>query len=114
MDSAISPTVGPAGIESVTPTSAAAGSPRADRPNAVGSAVSLQAIPSSPPAEVLDEMAHAAEVYESLSAHGRTLHFAYDPASRHTSVEVHDRKGNVVGQMSLAKALDVVAGAPLE
>jgi YD repeat-containing protein len=114
MNPAISPTAGAAGIESVKPADATAAAQRSERAPSAASAVSLQTVPSSPPPEVLAEMAHAGEIYDRLSAQGRTLHFAYDASSRRTAVEVRDRKGAVVGQLSLAQALDVAAGAPLE
>ena len=114
MSPTVSPTNGPAAIESVTPSAPGTGPVRASRTQAAQAPVSLQAIPASPPAEVLDEMARAADVYDRLGAQGRTLSFAYDPASRRAAVDVHDRKGNLVGQLSLAQALDVAAGAPLE
>jgi hypothetical protein len=114
MNSAISPTAGASGLNSITAAGAPAGPARAEQSQAAGSPVSLQAIPSSPPAEVLDEMARAAEVYDRLSAQGRTLHFTHDAVTQRPAVEVRDRHGSLVGQISLAQALDVAAGAPLE
>ena len=53
---------------------------------ALASSVALDAIPSSPPAEVLEQMAGAAQVYERLSAQGRELRFARDePAAARRS-----------------------------
>jgi hypothetical protein len=76
--------------------------------------VSFEAIPSSPPAEVLEQMAGAAEVYERLSAQGRELRFARDETSGRTTIEVRDRRGNMLKRLSPSEALDVAAGAPLE
>jgi hypothetical protein len=81
---------------------------------ASGPSVSLNAIPSSPPQEVLDQMAGAAQVYEHLSSQGRELRFAHDHASGRIKIEVCDRGGNVLKQLSPAQALDLAAGAPLE
>src|SRR4029077_17408702 len=47
----------------------------------VGPSVALQTFPSSPPQEVLDEMASAARVHDTLRAQGRELHFAHDAQS---------------------------------
>ncbi len=78
------------------------------------SAVSREAPGGSPPAEVLEQMAQAARTYEGLSAQGRELSFVRDHASGRTTVEVHDRLGNLLKRLSLAEALDVAAGAPLD
>ena len=116
MSSPIAPTTNPAA--SATVRSAAV--PRSTGPAAAGGApavrpaVSLQAIPSSPPAEVLEQMAGAAEVYERLSAQGRELRFARDETSGRTTIEVRDRRGNMLKRLSPSEALDVAAGAPLE
>ena len=76
--------------------------------------VSLEAIPSSPPPEVLAQMASAARTYDQLSSQGRELRFARDADSGRTTIEVRDRSGNVLKRLSPAQALDVAAGAPLE
>jgi hypothetical protein len=109
-----------------SPITAAAqvpGTAAASRSTAPGSAyetvamkpsVSLDAIPSSPPPEVLAQMASAARVYDQLSSQGRELRFARDQDSGRTTIEVRDREGNVLKRLSPAQALDVAAGAPLE
>jgi hypothetical protein len=71
-------------------------------------------IPSSPPQEVLDEMASAAQTHAALSAQGRELRFSHDEQSGRTRIEVRDRGGNVLRTLSPAEALEVAAGAPLE
>jgi hypothetical protein len=71
-------------------------------------------IPSSPPPEVLDQMASAAQTHEALSAQGRELRFSRDEQSGRTRIEVRDRSGNVLRTLSPAEALAVAAGAPLE
>jgi len=76
--------------------------------------IALDALPSSPPREVLDQMAGAARIYEDLSAQGRELRFARDAASGRTQIEVRDRAGNLLRQLSPAQALELAAGAPLE
>lgn len=77
-------------------------------------AASLDTFPSSPPREVLDEMANAARVHHALRAHGRELHFAHDGQSGRMTIEVRDAAGRVLRAISPAEALDVAAGKPLE
>jgi hypothetical protein len=96
---------------------------RAAKPSALQSAgapfvlepaTSLDTLPSSPPQEVLDQMASAARTHEELSAQGRELRFSRDERSGRTKIEVRDRGGNVLRTLSPAQALEVAAGAPLE
>jgi hypothetical protein len=77
-------------------------------------AVSLQTLPSSPPPEVLDQMASAAQRYDELTAQGRELRFARDEQSGRTRIEVRDRGGHLVKTLSPSQALDVAAGGPLD
>ncbi|MFI5005307.1 MAG: hypothetical protein ACHQE6_09875 [Solirubrobacterales bacterium] len=101
----------------VLPTEAArpsAGPPGAGAPSALEPAVSLDTLPSSPPQEVLDQMASAAQTHEALSAQGRELRFSRDEQSGRTKIEVRDHNGNVLKTISPAQALEVAAGAPLE
>ncbi len=76
--------------------------------------VALDTIPASPPQEVLDQMASAAQAHETLSAQGRELRFSRDAQSGRTRIEVRDRGGNVLKTLSPAQALEVAAGAPVE
>lgn len=99
----------------------AAGSPASDglaagpqRTAAAQSSVSLQTLPSSPPPEVLEQMASAAQRYDELTAQGRELRFARDQESGRTRIEVRDRAGHLVKTLSPAQALDVAAGGPLD
>ncbi len=91
-----------------------AASPGAAGPVTVTPAVSLDTLPASPPREVLDQMASAAQVHDELSSQGRELRFARDAQSGRTRIEVRDRHGNVLRTLSPAQALEVAAGAPLE
>jgi hypothetical protein len=117
MSSPIAPIQNPAGaapLGAAAASARAAGAPAPPGAAALQSSVALDAIPSSPPPEVLDQMAGAAQVYERLSAQGRELRFARDEASGRTTIEVRDRRGNILKRLSPAQALDVAAGAPLE
>jgi len=86
----------------------------AGAPFALEPMVSLNTVPPSPPREVLEEMARAAQTYEALSAQGRELRFARDEQSGRTRVEVRDRAGNVLSTLTQAQALALAAGTPLE
>jgi hypothetical protein len=106
------PPTGPTGVPSTPPPS---GAPRATgAPFALELAAALDTLPSSPPREVLDQMASAGRTYEALSSQGRELRFARDEQSGRTRIEVRDRAGNVLKTISPAQALAVAAGAPLE
>jgi hypothetical protein len=117
MSSPIFPTTTPAASAPVHGTGAASRSAEpstAFRVPAPEPSVSLDTIPGSPPAEVLDQMASAADTYERLHSQGRELRFAHDHTSGRITIEVRDRRGNVLKQLSPAQALAVAAGAPLD
>lgn len=75
--------------------------------------VSVDTFPSSPPPEVLDQMAAAASAYESLRAQGHELHFSHDLQGGGIAIELHDREGNVVRNVSPSEALELAGGKPL-
>jgi hypothetical protein len=115
MSSPITPPQGPAAAQPVCPTARSSAAPqRTAAPFALAPTVSLDAFPSSPPQEVLDQMGSAAETYETLSSQGRELRFARDEQSGRTRVEVRDRAGNVLRTLTHAQALALAAGTPLE
>jgi len=103
-----------ASVRGAAPSARQAGAGAPSGAAAFDSSIALDAIPSSPPPEVLNQMAGAAQAYERLSAQGRELRFARDEASGRTTIEVRDRRGNVLKRLSPAQALDVAAGAPLD
>jgi hypothetical protein len=117
MSSPITPLQTPAGSTPVR-GSAAAEHPLSDAARSfattLDSSIALDTIPSSPPPEVLDQMASAAQTYERLSSQGRELRFAREQSSGRMTIEVRDRRGNVLRQLSPTQALEVAAGAPLE
>jgi hypothetical protein len=116
MSSPIAPLQNPAGGAPVRTSTAAdrPGVSTASFATALNSSVALDAIPSSPPPEILDQMASAAQTYERLSSQGRELRFAREEPSGRMTIEVRDRRGNVLRRLSPAQALEVAAGAPLE
>jgi flagellar protein FlaG len=71
-------------------------------------------MPSRPPAEVLAEMEAASRRYDELRSQQRELHFKRDEAANRVVVEVRDLEGNVLRTIPPSKALDVIAGAPLD
>ncbi len=117
MSSPITPPQGPTAAQPAPPIEAARSSAA---PQSAGAsfaselAVSLDTVPASPPQEVLDQMASAAQRHEALSAQGRELRFSRDEQSGRTRIEVRDRGGNVLKTLSPAQALEVAAGAPVE
>lgn len=121
-DSMSSPITPPqTAVRPALPTGAVGSPPTslAPSPGAAGGApvepsVSLDTLPASPPQEVLDQMANAAQTHEALSAQGRELRFSRDEQSGRTRIEVRDHSGNVLKTISPAQALEVAAGAPLE
>jgi hypothetical protein len=72
----------------------------------------VDAIPASPPAEVVAEMLAAQRAIDEMHARGRTLHFAMDgPRVR---IEVHDLDGNVLKEIPPSRALEVATGRAVE
>lgn len=84
------------------------------RAAATQSSVSVRTLPSSPPQDVLEQMADAAQRYDELTSAGRELRFTHDQESGRTRIEVRDRAGRLVKTLSPAEALDVAAGGPLD
>jgi len=74
----------------------------------------VDTLPSRPPAEVLQEMEAASRRYDELRSQQRELHFAHDPNQNRVVVEVRDLEGNVLRTIPPSKALDVIAGGPLD
>ncbi len=106
-------------ITSVGPaTGTAAAQPSAPAPTAKpaqsGQAVTLDAIPASPPSEVQDAIGVAAQSYDRLAAGDRTLRFHIDDLTGKLQIEVHDLRGNVLFTVPPSKALEVAGGASLE
>jgi hypothetical protein len=88
--------------------------PTSGRPARVIEGATVDTLPSRPPVEVLAEMEAASRRYEELRAQHRELHFKHDPDANRVVVEVRDLEGTVLRTIPPSKALDVVAGAPLD
>jgi FlaG protein len=72
------------------------------------------AIPDSPPPEVLEAMAAAADAYDRLKTSGRQLHFETDPDTGRLTVQLLDPDGNVVTTLPPSKVLDLASGGTLD
>jgi hypothetical protein len=72
----------------------------------------VDAIPASPPPEVMDEVLAAQRAIEEMHARGRTLHFEID-AGR-VKILLQDLDGNVLRQIPASKALEISAGRAAE
>jgi hypothetical protein len=73
------------------------------------------AAPADPPAEVLDAVGTAADVYEQLEAAGHHVHFDFDSDSSSGSltIQVLDADGNLLRTLSPGELLQITTGAPL-
>jgi flagellar protein FlaG len=74
----------------------------------------VDTLPSRPPSEVLQEMEAASRRYDELHSQKRELHFTHDPNQNRVVVEVRDLEGNVLRTIPPTKALEVIAGGPLD
>ncbi|HEY2767759.1 MAG TPA: hypothetical protein VGI76_05845 [Solirubrobacteraceae bacterium] len=104
----------PAPLGEIRAGSSLAASQGAQRSATIQPAVALQTLPASPPPEVLEQMAGAAQRYDELTAQGRELRFARDEQSGRTRIEVRDREGRLMKTLSPSQALDIAAGGPLD
>lgn len=67
-----------------------------------------------PPAEVLDQVEHAARAHERLRESGRTVRFESSPVGGPPKIELCDAEGCPCRSLSPAEAIDLAAGLPLE
>jgi hypothetical protein len=72
----------------------------------------VDAIPASPPKEVMDEVLAAQRAIEDMHARGRTLHFEMD--SGRVKILLQDLDGNVLKQIPASKALEISTGRAVE
>ena len=91
--------------------SRAAGRP--DFADALSASVSVDAMPASPPPEVLDAIGSAADAYDRLAASGQHLHFDVDPPTGKVTVSVTDHAGTVLRTIPPSAVLRAAAGQPL-
>ena len=113
MSSPIDPTQHAIGTQPTNPAAAvsrAEASSAVDRATPAGGSVLLDAIPASPPQEVLDQMANAAHQFERISSEGKQLRFVRHDEHSPTVLEVSDADGAVERRLSLVEAFELAAG----
>jgi uncharacterized FlaG/YvyC family protein len=98
----VRPTYGP------VPTSPARETQRA-RPKPVAETAVAAEIPTTPPAEVLENLNRAAEVLQELASKRLELRFAIGK-DKHVEVEVRDADGQVVRRIPATSALEMLSG----
>lgn len=84
----------------------------ADALKAQTDAVRVDAIPASPPKEVMDEVLAAQKAIEDMHARGRTLHFEMD-AGR-VKILLQDLDGNTLRRIPVSEALEISSGKKVE
>ena len=94
----------------VGPVAADAGAPRRATAPAGSPPVTADVVSSTPPDEVLDGVADAAQRAQDFADRNRELHFAKDPSSGRIVVQVRDLDGNVLRTIPPSEALDVMSG----
>jgi hypothetical protein len=80
----------------------------ADALKAQSDAVRNDAIPASPPKEVMDEVLAAQKAIEEMHSRGRTLHFEMD-AGR-VKILLQDLDGNTLRRIPASEALEISCG----
>jgi len=70
--------------------------------------VTVDAIPSAPPPEVMHEVLAAQRAIEEMHDRGRTLHFAMD--SGRVKILLQDLDGKVIREVPASKAVDIARG----
>ena len=104
----------PAALAALQPRARAERAAEPAPPLEVVQGATFDATPSRPPEAVLHEMEAASRRYDELRSQKRELHFSHDPHGNRVIVEVRDLEGNVLRTIPPSKALDVIAGGPLE
>ena len=75
--------------------------------------VSIDAIPSAPPPEVLAQMKAAGEAYAALQSEGYEVHYSHDPLTHKVTAELRDREGAVVRTLTPSEAIALATGEAL-
>lgn len=125
MSSPILPIKGPSGPSTLVPPASSGADPvdafGSELAGAFGSqlgtsesTLAIAASRGGPPPEVLDQIAAAGRIEEQLRASSQQLRFLAGAPGERTSIEIHDREGAAVRSLSVAEALEIAAGKPLE
>ncbi len=69
---------------------------------------------SSPPEEVLEQMAHADAINERLRERGYQIGFALSADATCLQIELRDRSGALLRTLSAEETVELAAGRPLE
>jgi hypothetical protein len=72
----------------------------------------VDAIPASPPAEVMEEVLAAQRAIEDMHSRGRQLHFDMD--SGRVRILLQDLDGNTIREIPPSHALELAAGKKVE
>ena len=99
--------------QTARPAPAPAGAKAGGFAAALDAAVTVDAVPASPPPEVLEQMQEAARVADELRAMKRELHFEPQSNGR-VVVQVRDLDGHVIRTIPPSQALDIAGGAPVD
>jgi hypothetical protein len=118
MSSAIQPPEGPSGIPAAGPLRRSEAARRVDEQSALNeigneAPVSIDAIPSAPPPEVLAQMKAAGEAYAALQSEGYEVHYSHDPLTHKVTAELRDREGAVVRTLTPSEAIALATGEAL-
>ncbi|MFL5826700.1 MAG: flagellar protein FlaG [Thermoleophilaceae bacterium] len=73
-------------------------------------AVQVDAIPASPPPEVLAQVDAAARRVDELAKQNRELRFSYDETAGRVQIQVCDKSGTVIRTIPPSKALSIADG----
>lgn len=113
MSSLIQPSHGPSGVGRTSAPKAARGSRPAQATASMSASeapVSLDTVPSTPPASVLDQIEAADNAWKSLHAQGFEVRYSHDPQSRRTTATLHDSTGAAVRTLTPTEAVELAAG----
>lgn len=68
----------------------------------------------TPPADVLEQVEAAGKVNDQLRESGMELRFSGDGEGARTTIELVDRSGRTIRTLTVAEALEIAAGKPVE
>jgi hypothetical protein len=114
MSSLIQPSRGPSGTSTAASIGATRGARAATSQTSATSEseapVSLDTLPSAPPAEVLAQIETAGATYEQLRSEGYEVRYSHDERSRKTTAELLDGAGMVVKTLTASEAVELATG----
>jgi secreted protein with Ig-like and vWFA domain len=117
MSSPILPITGPLGRPSQTSPLSSRGADFAAIMSTLSSSShepDIEAARGGPPPELLEQMAGADQINQQLRESGRQLRFATVEDGPGATVELQDLEGNTLRGISVAEAVEIAAGKPVE